>query len=76
MTGTGTGKNFALGTGTGNSTGFSKFLMTEYGLISIFKERKMYGLKTAQVLLRVRDGVRVIFKIEVRVRNPSPYSGV
>ena len=78
MTGTGTVKNFSSGTGTGNGTGFSKFLMTEYGLISIFKVRIMYGLKTAKILVRVRDGVRVIFKIKVRVRNPYPYpySGV
>ena len=46
---------------------FSDFLMTEYGLISIFKVRIMYGLKTAKILVRVRDGVRVIFKIDVRV---------
>ena len=52
---------------------FSDFLMTEYGLISIFKVRIMYGLKTAKILVRVRDGVRVTFKIEVRVRNPYPY---
>ena len=57
---------------------FSDFLMTEYGLISIFKVRIMYGLKTAKILVRVYDGVRVTFKIEVRVRNPYPYpySGV
>ena len=52
---------------------FSDFLMTEYGLISIFKVRIMYGLKTAKILVRVCDGVRVTFKIEVRVRNPYPY---
>ena len=43
---------------------FSDFLMTEYGLISIFKVRIMYGLKTAKILVRVCDGVRVTFKIE------------
>ena len=48
---------------------FSDFLMTEYGLISIFKVRIMYGLKTAKILVRVCDGVRVTFKIEVRVRS-------
>ena len=51
---------------------FSDFLMTEYGLISIFKVRIMYGLKTAKILVRVRDGVRVIFEIGVRrTRTPE-----
>ena len=59
--GYGYGNNFFIGTGTVKSTGFFKFLMTEYGWIFFFQVRKINGLKSFEILVRVREWVRKFF---------------
>ena len=52
---TGTEEKIFLVTGTGKSTGFFKFRMTEYGWILVFKVRTKNWLKTVDKLVRDRE---------------------
>ena len=69
------GSNLTLGTGTGTGTGTGLFHLSKYGLrveFGFIKDGKSTDGKISKIMVRVRDGVRVISQTRSTGTDPYP----